>query len=100
MEAWDAEPLPELPAPSVPGRVRGSLRLAGLLVLTGLALGLFLVGRFLRGVLGRWVTFHFEVARLWARGVPVPPGLRGLDGGWAGAPRGRRRRGRTPDAAR
>jgi 1-acyl-sn-glycerol-3-phosphate acyltransferase len=76
MEAWDAEPLPELPAPSVPGRVRGSLRLAGLLVLTGLALALFLVGRFLRGVLGRWVTFHFEVARLWARGVLWLAGLR------------------------
>jgi lyso-ornithine lipid O-acyltransferase len=76
MEAWDAEPLPELPAPSVPGRVLGALRLAAVLSLTGAALGLFLVGRFLRGVLGRWVTFHFEVARLWSKGVLWLTGLR------------------------
>jgi lyso-ornithine lipid O-acyltransferase len=76
MEAWNAEPLPELPAPTVPGRVLGSVRLVALLALTGVAVGLFLVGRFLRGVLGRWVTFHFEVARLWSRGVLWLVGIR------------------------
>jgi lyso-ornithine lipid O-acyltransferase len=76
MEAWDAEPLPDLPAPSVPWRVLGAIRLVALLVLTGVTLGLFLAGRFLRGVLGRWVTFHFEVARLWSRGVLWLAGLR------------------------
>lgn len=76
MEAWNAEPLPELPALSAPARVRGALRLVALVVLTGAALGLFLVGRFLRGSLGRWITFHFEVARLWSRGVLFLAGLR------------------------
>ncbi len=76
MEAWNAEPLPELPAPSVPGRVLGALRLVGLVAVTGAAVGLFLVGRFLRGLLGRWVTFHFEVARLWSRAVLRLAGLR------------------------
>ena len=76
MEAWNAEPLPELPAPSVPGRVVGALRLTALLAVTGAALALFLVGRFLRGTLGRWVTFHFGVARLWSRAVLWLAGLR------------------------
>lgn len=76
MEAWDAEPLPELPAPSVRWRVLGALRLAALLAITVLAVGLFLIGRFLRGTLGRWVTFHFEVARLWSRVVLWLAGLR------------------------
>ena len=76
MEAWDAEPLPELPAQSVPGRVLGAARLAALLAVTGLALGLFLLGRFMRGVLGRWVTFHFEVARLWSHACLRLVGLR------------------------
>ncbi len=76
MEAWNAEPLPELPVPSLPGRTLGAVRLAALLAVTGLALGLFLVGRSLRGMLGRWVSFHFEVVRLWSKACLWLAGLR------------------------
>jgi 1-acyl-sn-glycerol-3-phosphate acyltransferase len=76
MQAWDAEPLPELPALSLPGRVFGVARLGALLAMTGVALALFLAGRLLRGALGRWVTFHFEVARLWSRAALRLAGLR------------------------
>ena len=76
MEAWNAAPIPELPALSVAQRVRGAARLVGFLAVTVVAVGLFLVGRFLRGTLGRWVTFHFEVARLWSRALLWLAGLR------------------------
>lgn len=75
MEAWSAAPIPHLPALSARERVRGALRVAGLVAVTGLALGLFLIGRLLRGTLGRWVTFHFEVARLWSLAVLALAGL-------------------------
>ena len=67
MNTWKKEPPPELPAASVVGRIVGSLRLIVLVLLTLIAIVLFLLGRSLRSVLGRWVTFHFGVARLWSR---------------------------------
>ncbi|MCL5775710.1 1-acyl-sn-glycerol-3-phosphate acyltransferase [Limibaculum sp. FT325] len=48
--------------------LRAGLRLVAMVTLTATILGLFLVGRAMRAVLGRWVTFHFALARLWARG--------------------------------
>lgn len=67
MTTWNAAPPPELDPPSLVGRVVGSVRLVALIVITGIAIGLFLTGRALRGVLGRWITFHFGVARFWSR---------------------------------
>lgn len=65
MQTWSATLPPELPVPSLAARLGGVLRLTAILVLTALVLGIFLVGRALRGRLGRWVTFHFEIVRLW-----------------------------------
>ncbi|MGF1551012.1 MAG: lysophospholipid acyltransferase family protein [Paracoccaceae bacterium] len=48
-------------------RLRGIVRVALFALATLLALALFLPGRYLRAGLGRFVTFHFAVARLWAR---------------------------------
>ena len=67
MHTWNAE-VPAVLTPLRLGqKLRGALRLAGLGTLTGVALGLFLVGRYARLAFGRRVTFHFAVARLWAR---------------------------------
>jgi len=68
MVTWnDAEPA-ALPPLSRADRAVGAARLAAFLALTGVALGLFLVGHNLRRALGhRWVVFHFGVARLWSR---------------------------------
>lgn len=76
MEAWNDEPAPVLPAPSIAGRAVGSVRLVALLTATAAAVGLFLIGRSLRGSLGDWVTFHFGVARLWSRVTLWLTGLR------------------------
>lgn len=42
------------------------MRLLLIVLLTGLVLGIFLLGRALRHFFGRRVTFHFEVVRLWS----------------------------------
>lgn len=62
----DVEP-PDLPAASRTNKVIGAVRVALLVLVTAISLGLFLTGRFLRGVLGRIVTFHFGAARYWSR---------------------------------
>ncbi|MGF1447023.1 MAG: lysophospholipid acyltransferase family protein [Pikeienuella sp.] len=69
---WNAAAPPVLPPLTLIERVRGGLRLSLLLALTGVVLGVFLVGHNLRrglgrGGLGRWVVFHFGAARLWSR---------------------------------
>ncbi len=76
MEAWNDAPIPELPALSFGQRVRGAVRLVGLVAVTGLALGLFMLGRYLRGKVSRRISFHFEVARLWSVAVLWLAGLR------------------------
>lgn len=76
MEAWNGAPIPDLPALSFARRMRGAVRLVGLLAVTGLAVGLYMIGRYLRGRIDRRVSFHFEVARLWARTVLRLAGLR------------------------
>ena len=61
-----AEPHP-LP-PLRPGETfRAAVRLAAVLGLTGICVLLFVAGRWLRHHLGHWVSFHFTVAKLWAR---------------------------------
>lgn len=62
----DAQP-PDLPPATLTGKVVGALRVVALLALTAVCLVLFLIGRLLRAVLGRFVTFHFGVARFWSR---------------------------------
>ena len=76
MQPWNAAPPPDLPVPSLAARAGGALRLAGIVALTGLTLGVFLIGRIARATLGRWVTFHFEVVRWWALGCLRLAGLR------------------------
>jgi 1-acyl-sn-glycerol-3-phosphate acyltransferase len=67
MNTWNAELPPELPPSSVGGRIAGVLRMTAFLLLTALALAIFITGRTLRAWLGRWVTYHFVAARLWSR---------------------------------
>ena len=67
MNTWTKETVPTLPTPSLAGKVVGMLRMALILFVTLIGVVLFLTGRLLRGWLGRWVTFHFGVAWLWAR---------------------------------
>lgn len=67
MVTWNDEAPAELPPLSMPAKLVGGVRFALFLGLTLAALGLFLLGRALRHWLGRWVTFHFWVARVWSR---------------------------------
>jgi len=77
MTTWDAEHPAELPPLRLGDKAMGALRLALFGSLTLLALGLFLVGHNVRRWLGhRFVTFHFAVARLWARAGLWLMGLR------------------------
>ena len=67
MTTWNAEDPPDLDPPTLLGKVVGGVRLAVMLSVTAVAVLLFLLGRALRGVFGRFVIFHFGVARLWSR---------------------------------
>ena len=66
MNTWTKETVPVLPRPTRLGRIAGMIRLVLLLTLTVVCVLLFLLGRFLRGIFGRWIGFHFAVARYWA----------------------------------
>jgi len=68
VQTWNAETPAPLAPPGPTEAVRGGFRLAGFATLTGLVLGIFLIGRYARAAFGRWVTVHFLAARLWARG--------------------------------
>ena len=76
MTTWNAEAPPELDPPTTTGRILGGLRLGAMLTLTALSVALFLLGRGLRAVLGRWITFHFGVARFWSRACLWLTGVR------------------------
>ncbi|MEM9059331.1 MAG: lysophospholipid acyltransferase family protein [Pseudomonadota bacterium] len=76
MNTWTKENPSEFPAPRLTAKLVGGVRLVLLLLLTAVSVALFLVGRFLRGTLGRWVTFHFGVARFWSRGCLWLAGIR------------------------
>lgn len=67
MTTWNDHDPPSLAPVTGLERLRGGLRVAGLLLVTLVALGLFLIGRALRHWFGRWVVFHFGVARAWSR---------------------------------
>lgn len=76
MNTWTKENVPVLPAPSRFARLLGVLRIAILLTMTLICVVLFLAGRLLRGWLGKWVVFHFGIARGWARASLWLAGLR------------------------
>ncbi|MEM6663665.1 MAG: lysophospholipid acyltransferase family protein [Pseudomonadota bacterium] len=67
MATWDEQAPPELAPPNWMQTIGGTLRLGLMILTTLLAVTIFLIGRGLRAVLGRWVTFHFWVAKLWSR---------------------------------
>jgi 1-acyl-sn-glycerol-3-phosphate acyltransferase len=67
VNTWNDAVPAELPPLTFGQRVAGGLRLITFLVITGVSLGLFVAGRYLRHWLGHRVTFHFGVARFWAR---------------------------------
>jgi 1-acyl-sn-glycerol-3-phosphate acyltransferase len=67
MTTWNGASPPVLPPPSLAGRFIGVLRMSAFLVMTAVALVIFVTGRYLRAGLGNWITFHFLTARLWSR---------------------------------
>ncbi|MFK7943241.1 MAG: lysophospholipid acyltransferase family protein [Paracoccaceae bacterium] len=67
MNTWNEAEPPILEPPSPMGKVRGGIRVGLLVTVTLICVGIFLAGRALRSVLGRWIVFHFGVARFWSR---------------------------------
>lgn len=76
MQPWSEAAPPDLPEPSLGAKIGGALRLSAIVALTLLVLGIFLLGRAMRGLLGRRVTFHFAVVRWWALACLMLSGLR------------------------
>ncbi|MEM7212046.1 MAG: 1-acyl-sn-glycerol-3-phosphate acyltransferase [Pseudomonadota bacterium] len=76
MTTWTKEKVPDLPKPSGLGRLVGGIRLVCLVLLTAIGICIFLIGRTLRKLLGRWIVFHFGVARFWANACLWLAGLR------------------------
>jgi 1-acyl-sn-glycerol-3-phosphate acyltransferase len=66
---WNEAAPPALPPLTPRERLRGGLRLAGLAALTGPAVALFYLTRFVRRRLAPGFKLQFLVARLWARGM-------------------------------
>jgi 1-acyl-sn-glycerol-3-phosphate acyltransferase len=73
---WNGADPPELPPLTRRETLRGAVRSAAFVVMTVVALALFVPGRYLRHWLGPWVTYHFHVARLWSRAGLWLAGLR------------------------
>jgi 1-acyl-sn-glycerol-3-phosphate acyltransferase len=76
MNTWNAEQPPDLPPPTLGGRIAGLLRMMAFILLTASVLAVFLTGRTLRAWLGRRVTYHFLAAQFWARAGLWLTGLR------------------------
>ena len=76
MTTWNAEEVPRLEPVRFPGKLRGAVRLTLLVSMTLVAVVFFLIGRGLRGVIGRFITFHFGIAWAWARMCLWLAGLR------------------------
>lgn len=67
MTTWNGASPPVLRPPTLNGRIIGVLRMTTFLVMTVVALAIFVSGRYLRAWLGHWITYHFLTARLWSR---------------------------------
>lgn len=76
MNTWDAVEPPELSEPGFLKKLGGALRVSLLVFVTVICVVIFLIGRGLRGILGKWVTFHFGIAWVWARLCLMLAGLR------------------------
>ncbi|MEM6971980.1 MAG: lysophospholipid acyltransferase family protein [Pseudomonadota bacterium] len=73
---WRGAEPPTLPPLTKSQKLRGYTRLAAFIVMTLIALALFVSGRYLRHWLGHAISYHFWVARLWSRGGLWLAGLR------------------------
>ncbi|QIE54681.1 1-acyl-sn-glycerol-3-phosphate acyltransferase [Pikeienuella piscinae] len=71
----EAEP-PALPAPTVIQKLRGGIRIAAALLVTGVLLLVFVIGKGLKSLLGPWVTFQYLAARVWSRAMLTIFGMR------------------------
>ncbi len=61
-----AEPSP-LPPATLTEKLRGAVRVALIVMLTALALSIFILGRGAKNLFGDAVFFHYRVARFWSR---------------------------------
>ena len=64
---WKAAEPPKLPPATRWQNARGYLRVGSIIALTLVLFVFFMTGRFFRKVLGRWVTYHYLIALVWAR---------------------------------
>lgn len=64
----EAEP-PALDPPTAAQKLRGYGRVVVIVLMTLVCFLLFLSGKLAQRVLGRWVGYHYVVARLWSRGM-------------------------------
>ena len=76
VNVWNASDPPSLAPVGALQKTRGAIRITLMLIVTLVAVGIFLIGRFLRGMLGHWVVFHFGAARLWSHLLARLAGLR------------------------
>ncbi|MEM6546934.1 MAG: lysophospholipid acyltransferase family protein [Pseudomonadota bacterium] len=76
MATWDEATPPELPPLRLSEKLRGTLRLGIFILMTAVALALFVLGRWLRDRFGGRVHFHFAIARLWSRAGLALMGVR------------------------
>ncbi len=67
MVTWNEAAPPVLAPPTFGGRVAGGLRLVAMILLTVVALAIFLPCRWLREKLMPGVTLHFRIAQVWSR---------------------------------
>jgi len=66
MTTWNEASPPILPPLTATEKLHGTVRLGLFILLTVITLAIFLPGRYLRPVAGRWVTFHFFAAKVWS----------------------------------
>lgn len=76
MKTWNAEDAPSLAPLNLWEKLRGAVRITLLVSITLVAVVFFLLGRGLRGIFGKWVVFHFGVARYWARTCLILTGVK------------------------
>lgn len=64
---WKAAEPPKLPPTNKWQNARGYARVGSIIVLTLVMFIFFMTGRFLKKILGGWVTYHYLIALIWAR---------------------------------